>query len=102
VHALVSHRFAGNWDASVAIHQQSAFRASGLSDPQRAFVRVDTRLATRLPLWRGGGEIAITVENLFDNHYTECPASDMVDGQFQAMTLWVSTYVTGALAECSS
>jgi len=77
VHALVSHRFAGNWDASVAIHQQSAFRASGLSDPQRAFVRVDTRLATRLPLWRGGGEIAITVENLFDNHYTEYRKDDI-------------------------
>ena len=71
VHALLSHRFAGTWTASAAVQQQSGFRASGLSDPQRSFARVDMRVGKRLSLGPGNGEIAIVVENLFNNHYTE-------------------------------
>jgi iron complex outermembrane receptor protein len=71
VHALVSHRFGGSWDASVAVHGQSAFKASGFSEPQRGFCRVDLRLAKQLPFGKGNGEIALAVENLFNNHYTE-------------------------------
>ncbi len=70
-HALASHRFAGSWDASVAFQQQSGFRASGLSDPQRAFSRIDLRLGKRLPIGMGRGEVAVVVENVFNNHYTE-------------------------------
>jgi iron complex outermembrane receptor protein len=70
-HLLMSRRFAQAWDASVSLHQQSAFRASGLSDPQDSYFRVDTRLARQLPIGPGVGELAITVENLFDNNYTE-------------------------------
>jgi iron complex outermembrane receptor protein len=77
VHALLSRRFAGTWDASVAVHGQSAFHASGSSDPQRSFCRVDARVAKRLPWGAGNGEIAISVENLLDNHYTEYRHDDV-------------------------
>ena len=36
-HLLASHRFADAWDASISVHQQDGFRASGNSQPQRAF-----------------------------------------------------------------
>lgn len=77
VHALLSRRFAGTWDASVAIHGQSAFHASGFSEPQRSFCRVDTRIARQLPWGAGSGEIAVSVENLLDNHYTEYRHDDV-------------------------
>ena len=77
VHALLSRRFAATWDASVAVHGQSAFHASGSSDPQRSFCRVDARVAKRLPWGAGNGEIAISVENLLDNHYTEYRHDDV-------------------------
>jgi iron complex outermembrane receptor protein len=76
-HALLSRRFAETWDASVAVHGQSAFHASGFSEPQRSFCRVDARVAKRLPWGPGNGEIAISVENLFDNRYTEFRHNDV-------------------------
>jgi iron complex outermembrane receptor protein len=77
VHALISRRFAGSWDASVAAHAQSAFKASGLSEPQRGFCRVDLRIAKLLTFSKGNGEIAFAVENLFNNHYTEYRHDDV-------------------------
>jgi iron complex outermembrane receptor protein len=71
LHLLLSHRFADTWDASINVHQQSAFRSAGFSEPQRAFCRVDTRIARQFPLGRGEGEMAVSIENLFDTHYTE-------------------------------
>ena len=71
MHALASHRFADAWDASVAVQRQSGFRASALSDPQRSFTRVDMRVGKRLPRAGGKGEVAVVVENLFNNHYSE-------------------------------
>ena len=71
VHALVSRRYAGTWNASAAFHHQSAFRASGFSEPQRGFNRVDVRLAKEFPVSFGRGEVAAVVENLFNEHYTE-------------------------------
>jgi len=79
LHLLASHRFADAWDASVTVHRQGAFRASGNSEPQRAFSRVDTRLARQFPLWRGEAEIAATFENLFDSRYTEYRLNDVAD-----------------------
>jgi len=79
IHLLASRRFADTWDASVTVHQQGAFRASGNSEPQRAFCRVDARLGTQFPLWRGEGEIAASFENLFDSHYTEYRHDDVAD-----------------------
>jgi iron complex outermembrane receptor protein len=71
-HALVSHRFGAHWDSSLAIHQQDAFRAAGLSDPQRSFCRVDGRVAREFTFATGGAaELAFAVENLFDEDYTE-------------------------------
>ncbi|MFI4952252.1 MAG: TonB-dependent receptor plug domain-containing protein [Burkholderiales bacterium] len=77
VHALLSHRFADTWDASVGMHWQSAYQATVLSDPQRAFSRVDVRIARQLPSAMGKGEIGLTVENLFDDHYTEFRRDDV-------------------------
>jgi len=71
LHLLMSHRFADLWDASISVHNQSAFRADGYSEPQRAFTRVDLRVARQFAFARGDGEISASVENLFDDHYTE-------------------------------
>jgi iron complex outermembrane receptor protein len=76
-HALLSHRFGERWESSLAIHQQSAFRASGLSEPLRAFCRVDGRVARELPFGGGSAELALSVENLFDNQYTEYRRDDV-------------------------
>lgn len=79
LHLLASHRFADVWDASVNAHRQSAFQAAGYSEPQRAFTRVDLRLARLFELGRGDGEVAASVENLFDNHYTEYRQDDIAE-----------------------
>jgi outer membrane receptor protein involved in Fe transport len=50
---------------------QGSYWASGLSDPQDGYTRVDTRLARQLALGRGNAEVALTVQNLFDEGYTE-------------------------------
>ncbi len=71
VHALLSHRFGDTWSASVAFHHQSAFRASRFSEPQRAFSRVDARVAKEFTVGQGRSEVAIVAENLFDERYTE-------------------------------
>ena len=78
-HLLLSHRFADTWDASVNIQQQSAFRASGFSESQRAFCRVDARIARQFEFSRGEAEIAVTAQNLFDNHYTEYRHDDIAE-----------------------
>jgi iron complex outermembrane receptor protein len=77
VHLLLSQRFADAWDASVNIHRQGAFLAAGYSQPQRAFSRIDLRIARQFEAGRGDGEIAATVENLLDNHYTEYRQDDI-------------------------
>jgi iron complex outermembrane recepter protein len=77
VHALFSQRFAGSWEASVGAHAQSSFKASGLSDPQRGFCRVDLRVAKRFSFSSADAEIALAVENAFDNHYTEYRHDDV-------------------------
>jgi len=78
-HLLVSHRFADAWDASVNVQQQSGFRAAGYSEPQRAFCRVDARIARQFEFAGGETEIALTAQNLFDNHYTEYRHDDVAE-----------------------
>ena len=78
-HLLVSHSFDADWEGSVNIHHQSAFRADGNSQPQRAFSRVDLRIARNFLLGPGDAEIAATVENLFDSHYTELRQDDIAE-----------------------
>ncbi|MGH8121390.1 MAG: TonB-dependent receptor plug domain-containing protein [Rudaea sp.] len=76
-HLLVSHRYGDSWDVSFSVHAQSAFRAAGYSEPQRAFCRVDTRIAHQFPLWGGDGEVAVSLENLLDSRYTEYRQDDI-------------------------
>jgi len=78
-HLLVSHRFADTWDASINVQQQSGFRASGYSEPQRAFCRVDARIARQFQFTNAEAEIALTAQNLFDNHYTEYRHDDVAE-----------------------
>ena len=66
----MASRIAETWDVSASVQAQSAFRASGLSDPQRGFCRVDFRLVKHLPWWNGA-QVGFVVENVFDNHYTD-------------------------------
>jgi iron complex outermembrane recepter protein len=82
LHVLVSHRFADVWDASAGVTEQSAFLADGYSEPQRAFSRVDLRLARQLPLRWADAEVAVSVQNLFDNHYTEYRHDDIASRLF--------------------
>jgi iron complex outermembrane receptor protein len=77
VQALLSHRFAATWESSVAVHAQSAFKASGFSEPQRGYCRVDLRVAKLLTFSKGYGEIALVVENVLNNHYTEYRHDDI-------------------------
>ena len=74
---LLSHRFIDLWDASINVHQQGSMRAGGYSEAQRAFWRVDTRVARQLQLGAGEAEVAISVENLLNNHYTEYRHDDI-------------------------
>jgi iron complex outermembrane receptor protein len=81
-HLLVSHRFADTWDASVNVQQQSGFRAAGYSEPQRAFCRVDARIARQFQFAGGETEIALATQNLFDSHYTEYRHDDVAERVF--------------------
>lgn len=76
-HALISHRFEEPWTASIAFHAQSSYQAAGLSEPQRGFSRVDLRVGRTLPTAVGSGEVALSVENLFDTRYTEYRHDDV-------------------------
>jgi iron complex outermembrane receptor protein len=78
-HLLVSHRFGDAWDASINVQQQSGFRAAGYSEPQQAFCRVDARVARQFQFANGETEIALTAQNLFDNHYTEYRHDDVAE-----------------------
>jgi outer membrane receptor protein involved in Fe transport len=78
-HLLVSHRFADTWDTSINVQQQSGFRAAGYSEPQRAFCRVDTRIARQFQFAGGEAEIALTAQNLFDSNYTEYRRDDVAE-----------------------
>jgi len=74
---LLSHRFLDLWDASVNLHQQGSMRAGGYSEAQRAFWRLDTRIARQFQLGTGETEVALSVQNLLDNHYTEYRHDDI-------------------------
>ena len=77
VHLLASHRFADDWECSGALHYQSAYHASGFSEPQDAYSRVDFRVAKRLSFNGSSGEVAFVVQNAFNNHYTEYRHTDV-------------------------
>lgn len=79
LHLLASHRFFDVWDASVSAHHQSAFRAAGFSQPQDAFTRVDLRVAREFRIGSGQAEVAASIENLFDEHYTEYRQDDIAE-----------------------
>lgn len=71
ISALVTHRFNHQWDGSVAYYQISATTLLGDSDPVDLIRKYDVRLARKFDYDRRNGEVAIVVENLFNNHYQE-------------------------------
>ncbi|MES2580483.1 MAG: TonB-dependent receptor [Pseudomonadota bacterium] len=68
---LVTHRFNHQWDGSFAYYQTSATTLLGDGDPVDLIRKCDVRLARRFDYGRRNGEVAIVVENLFNDHYQE-------------------------------
>jgi iron complex outermembrane receptor protein len=71
VHLLMSHRFAAAWEASASVQYQSSYRPIGVEETQPAFTRVDLRLGKRMNFAKSSAEVAVVIENLFDERYTE-------------------------------
>ena len=71
VSALLTHRFNHQWDGSFAYYQTSATTLLGDSDPVDLIRKCDVRLARRFDYDRRSGEVALVVENLFNDHYQE-------------------------------
>jgi iron complex outermembrane receptor protein len=82
LHLLASQRLDDDWEGSVSLHLQSGYWASGSSEPQRGFGRVDLRLARTVMLGSGEGEVALALENLFDNRYTDFRQDDAASRRF--------------------
>ncbi len=77
VHVLATHRLAADWDASAALHYQSAYRASASGDPQPAWGRVDIRIARTFARSGARYEVSGIVENLFDRRYADFRLDDV-------------------------
>ena len=71
VSTLITHRFNHQWDGSFAYYQTSATTLLGDSDPVDLIRKCDVRLARKFDYGRRNGEVALVVENLFNNHYQE-------------------------------
>jgi iron complex outermembrane receptor protein len=84
-HVLASQRVLESWDGSIAYHQQSGYLPLGALAAQPGFRRVDLRIAKRLPLGAGSGEVSVVVENAFAARYTDLTGTNI--GQRRA---WLS------------
>ena len=71
VSTLLTHRFNHQWDGSFAYYQISATTLLGDSDPVDLIRKCDVRLARKFAYDRRNGEVALVVENLFNDHYQE-------------------------------
>ena len=71
VSTLLTHRFNHQWDGSFAYYQTSATTLLGDGDPVDLIRKCDVRLARRFDYGHRNGEVALVVENLFNNHYQE-------------------------------
>ncbi len=69
--ALLMHRFNHQWDGSFAYYQTSATTLLGDSDPVDLIRKCDIRLARKFEYGHRNGEVALVVENLFNDHYQE-------------------------------
>lgn len=71
ISALLTHRFNPQWDGSLAYYQTSATTLLGDGAPVDLIRKYDVRLARKFDYDRRSGEVAIVVENLFNDHYQE-------------------------------
>ncbi len=71
ISTLITHRFNHQWDGSFAYYQTSATTLLGDGDPVDLIRKCDVRLARKFDYGRRNGEVAIVVENLFNDHYQE-------------------------------
>ena len=71
VSMLLTHRFGQNWDASLAYYQTSKVTLLGDGDPVDLIRKSDLRVARQFNQGRLKGEVAVMIENLFNNHYQE-------------------------------
>lgn len=71
ISTLITHRFNPQWDGSFAYYQTSATTLLGDGDPVDLIRKCDVRLARKFDYGRRNGEVAIVVENLFNDHYQE-------------------------------
>ncbi|MES2636068.1 MAG: TonB-dependent receptor [Pseudomonadota bacterium] len=71
ISALLTHRFNHQWDGSFAYYQTSKATLLGDGDPVDLIRKSDIRLARKFEYSRRNGEVAIVVENLFNERYQE-------------------------------
>jgi len=76
---LASHDFSGGFSASAGYYQQGDMKALGFSNRQEFSRRVDVRLAQTFKMRRGKGEIALVMQNLLSDEYTEFRAENVFD-----------------------
>lgn len=69
--ALLTHRFNSQWDGSFAYYQTSATTLLGDGEAVDLIRKSDVRLARKFQYSRYAGEVALVVENLFNNRYQE-------------------------------
>ena len=69
--ALITHRFNQQWDASFAYYQTSEATLLGDGNNVDLIRKSDVRLARKFDSGRWNGEVAVVVENIFNDHYEE-------------------------------
>jgi len=71
VSALLTHQFNSQWDGSLAYYQTSQATLLGDGNKVGLIRKCDVRLARKFNTQKWTGELAVIVENLFNNHYEE-------------------------------
>lgn len=71
ISALLTRRLTPQWDASIAYYQVGAVTALADGDPLGLTRRTDVRLARQFTYSAYKGEVAVAIENLFNDHYHE-------------------------------
>ncbi|HSR01867.1 MAG TPA: TonB-dependent receptor, partial [Methylophilaceae bacterium] len=59
------------WDGSIAYYQTSKTTLLGDGDPVDLIRKCNVRLSRRFKTGKWDGQVAVMVENLFNNHYQE-------------------------------
>ncbi|MEW6312779.1 MAG: TonB-dependent receptor [Pseudomonadota bacterium] len=71
VSLLAAHRFAGGFSASAGYYQQGEMRWLGSGERIDLYRRVDLRLAQAFGSGKSKGELALVIQNLFHENYSE-------------------------------